>query len=191
MYSTKTTDMKKWIIGSLVGAIIIFAWQFLSWSLLGIHNDAVKYHPAQDSIVNYLSSTITEDGSYMLPTGKPGSSRKEHEEMMTQMEGKPWASVIFHKEYHANIARRMIRGFLVDIFLVFTLIYVLTRAGTPVPVRVLAGSVAIGLFSFLWGPYTGHNWFDLPMGMLKGDLIDAIAAWGLCGVWLGWWLNRK
>jgi len=187
----KPTNMKKWLIGSLVGAILVFGWQFLSWSVLGIHKDAFKYHPAQDSIINYLSSTLTEDGAYMIPTAKPGTPRKEHQEMAKQMEGNPWASIIYHKEAHFSMTRPMIRGFLIDLFLVFTLIYILTRAGTPNAVRILAGSVAVGLFCFLWGPYTGHNWFSLPMDMIKGDLIDGIAAWGLCGLWLGWWLNRK
>jgi len=183
--------MKKWVIGSLVGGIIIFAWQFLSWSLLGIHKDAIKYHPAQDSIINFLSSTMTEDGSYRLPTVKPGTPQKEHQEIMEKMEGKPWATIIYHKEAHFSMSRPIIRGFLVDLFLVFTLIYILTRAGIPTPVRIFAGSVAVGLFTFFWGPYTAHNWFDLPMDMIMGDLIDAIAAWGFCGLWLGWWLNRN
>ncbi len=183
--------MKKWLIGSLVGAILVFLWQFLSWTMLGIHKEAAKYHPSQDSIMSVLSSTTTEDGSYMLPGPKPGTSRKEHQEMAKQMEGKPWASVIYHKEFHYSMTKPMIRGFLIDLFLVFSLIYILTRGGTPPAYRVLAGSVAVGLFTFLWGPYTGHNWFDLPMSMIKGDLIDALVAWGLCGAWLGWWLNRK
>src|SRR5688572_26079904 len=183
--------MKNWIIGSLVGAIIIFGWQFLSWQVLHLHQGGTQYHPAQETIMTNLSSSISEDGAYMLPTAKPGASQKEHEELMKQMEGKPWASVIFHKSYESKMARRMIRGFLVDLFLVFTLIYILTRGGIPGSTRVFAGSVAVGLFTFLWGPYMGHNWFDLPLGMIKGDLIDAIAAWGICGLWLGWWLNRK
>ena len=102
--------MKKWLIGSLVGGIIVFAWQFLSWTMLGIHNDAARYHPAQDSIVNYLSSVIKEDGAYMLPTAKPEMSRSEHEEMVKQMEGKPWASVIYHNNFKYNMARQMTRG---------------------------------------------------------------------------------
>jgi hypothetical protein len=182
--------MKKWLIGSLVGAIVIFGWQFISWGLLGIHKDSMKHHPDQDQIVSYLSSVIKEDGAYMMPTPKPGTSSSEHQEFAKQLDGKPWATVIYHSQFHYSMARPMIRGFLVDLFLVFTLIYILTRGGTPPAYRVVAGSVAVGLFTFLWGPYMGHNWFDLPMGMIKGDLIDAIAAWGLCGLWLGWWLNR-
>ncbi len=183
--------MKKWLIGSLVGAIIIFLWQFLSWSMLGIHNDAMKHHPAQDSIISYLASTFTEEGSYMIPSCPPGTPEKEKQEFMEKLEGKPWASIIYHKSFHFDMVRPMIRGFLIDLFLVFSLIYILTRAGIPSPMRIFAASIAVGLFSFLWGPYTAHNWFGLPLDMIKGDLIDAFAAWGLCGLWLGWWLNRK
>ena len=183
--------MKKWLIGSLVGAIIVFAWQFLSWSVLGIHKDGMRHHPSQDSIMSYLSSQFKEDGAFMLPSPAPGATETEKQNFMEQCEGKPWASVIYHNQFKVDMPMQMTRGFLVDLFLVFSLIYILTRAGTPTAMRIFAGSIAVGLFSFLWGPYTAHNWFDLPMGMIKGDLIDAIAAWGLCGIWLGWWLNRK
>jgi len=180
--------MKKWVIGSLVGAIIVFAWQALSWTMLGIHDSANKYTPAQTEIMSTLSSKLTEDGLYMMPSAP---TQKEQQAMMKDMEGKPWASVIYHKSFHTDMTMLMIRGFLVDLFLVISLIYILTRGGAPIGRRVFSGSVAFGLAFFLWGPYTGHIWFDLPWSMIKGDLIDAIVAWTLCGLWLSFWLSRK
>ena len=183
--------MKKWIIGSLVGAILIFVWQALSWMLLGLHNDAGKYHPAQDSIISYLSSTIQEEGTYMMPTDKPGSSMKDHKEMMKQMEGKPWASIIYHKSFKEHMVMSMIRGFLVDFVIILLLVVLLTKGGLPGFSGVVTGSLCVGVITFLWGPYMGHIWYDLPWGMIRGDMLDAVVAWGLCGLWLGWWLNRK
>ncbi len=183
--------MKKWLIGSIVGAILVFGWQGLSWMMLGIHDNAGKYHPAQDNIISYLSSTITEEGAYMIPSHKPGSSQKEKNELMKQMEGKPWANIIYHKSFSNNLLMSIIRAFLVDIFLVISLIYLFTRGGgIPIPRRVFAGSVAFGLALFLWGSYMGHIWNALPWDMIKGDLIDSLVAWTLCGIWLAWWLNR-
>ena len=127
--------MKKWLIGSFVGAILVFAWQFLSWTILPVHSGEAKYTPAQNEIMNSLSASLRDDGVYMLPTVPPG--------------GKPWATVIYRSVYKPDMAMQLIRGFLVDWFLVFTLIYILTRAGTPTTVRILAGSVAVGLFTFL------------------------------------------
>ena len=179
--------MKKYLIGSIVGGIIIFLWQFASWMAIGVHNNSMKYTPAQDNIMSVLSSNIKEDGAYMLPSA---ATVKERQDMMKSMEGKPWASIIYHSSMSEDIAMRIIRGFLVDLFLVISLIYILTRGGTPIMRRVFSGSVAFGLAAWLWTFYMGHIWADLPWHMITADLIDSIVAWALCGIWLGWWLNR-
>jgi hypothetical protein len=186
-HEPKPNNMKKWIIGSIVGAIIVFVWQFASWSFLPIHDKTAKYTDKQDAIMSALTSNITEDGMYMLPSAP---TKKEQQNMMKDLEGKPWATVIYHSKMNTDMTMRMIRGFLVDFFLVISLIYVLSRGGTPNRMRTFAGSVALGLFAFLWGDYTGRIWFDLPWHMITGDFIDSIVAWGLCGIWIGWWLNK-
>jgi hypothetical protein len=179
--------MKKWLIGSLVGAIIVFVWQSLSWTVIGLHDRAMKYTPAQTEIMNVLSSNLSEEGLYMMPSAP---TEKERMDQMKAMEGKPWASVIYHKEFRGDMVMPMVRGFLVDWFLVICVIYMLTRAGTPIPRRVISATFALGLAFFLWGPYTGHIWFELPWTMITPDLVDSLVAWTACGAWLGWWLNR-
>ena len=183
--------MKKWLIGSIVGAILIFLWQFLSWTILPVHSGEAKYTPAQTEVLNAISASIKEDGVYMLPTLPSDASMEDHQKAMKDLEGKPWATVIYRSAYKMDMVMPMIRGFLIDLVLVFLLIYILTRAGIPTAMRILAGSVAVGLFTFLVGPYTMHNWFQTPTAAYMGHLLDAFVAWGLCGLWLGWWLNRK
>ena len=180
--------MKKWIIGSLVGAIIIFAWQAASWMFLGIHDSQMKYTPAQNEIMSVLSANIKEDGLYMLPSA---ATKKEMEAMKKDMEGKPWASVIYHQSWKGDMTMQMIRGFLVCFVMVLLLVIALSKGGMPNFTGFLTGSLAVGVLTFLWGPYMGHVWFNLPWHMIRGDIIDAIVAWGLCGAWLGWWMNKK
>jgi len=183
--------MKKWLIGSLVGAILVFLWQFLSWTILPIHSGEAKYTPAQNELLTTISNSIKEDGTYMLPTYPPGATMEEQQKAMSEMPGKPWATIIYRSSYNGDMVMPLVRGFLIDLVLVFILIYVLTRGGIPTSMRVFAGSVAVGLFTFLAGPYTMHNWFQTTTAAYTGHFIDAFVAWGLCGLWLGWWLNRK
>jgi len=182
--------MKKYVIGALVGAIIIFAWQFLSWSLLAIHAKEAKYLPAQDSILNILSSTIKEDGRYLLPTSPPGTSQEEMQKAAEQRNNQPLATITYKSKFVYSMSSPMIWGFVIDIILVVLLISILTRGGLPTFIQIFTGSIAVGIFSFLWGPYTQYNWFQVPWESIQGHLIDAVAAWGLCGLWLGWWLRR-
>ncbi|MBK5270012.1 MAG: hypothetical protein JJE22_03265 [Bacteroidia bacterium] len=180
--------MKKWILGAIVGAIIVFAWQAASWMFLGIHDKDMKYHPAQKEIMEVLSANTKEDGMYMLPSAP---TKKEQQDMRDGMEGKPWASIIYHHAFNKDMTMPMIRAFLVYFVLVLLLVIILTKGGMPGFSGFMTGSLAVGVFTFLWGPYSGHIWFDLPWHMISGDIIDAIVAWGLCGAWLGWWMNRK
>ena len=54
--------MKKLFVGALVGGLILFIWQFLSWSLLNIHLPEMQYTPAQDEILSALSEAGLEEG---------------------------------------------------------------------------------------------------------------------------------
>src|SRR6266498_2275802 len=155
--------MKKWIIGSLVGAIIIFAWQAASWMLLGTHAGEEKYTPAQDQILSVLAASDLQDGRYMLPTVKPGATMAEQQNLMKQNEGKPWAWVLYSKSMSISMTTPMIMGFVIDLILVVLLISILVRGGLPSFMGIFTGAVAVGIFTFLWG---------------------------LCGLWLAWWLRR-
>lgn len=182
--------MKKWLIGSFVGALIVFAWQFFSWNMLGIHNGGEKYTPAQDSIISMLSSALKEDGMYLVPTVSPGTSMKDANKLMEESEGKPYAGIMYVKSFSSGMTKPIIRSFLVDLLLVVLVISILVRGGLPSYTGIFTGCIAIGLFAFLWIPYMELNWFQIPWAAIQGHLIDAIVAWGLCGLWLGWWLRR-
>jgi len=110
--------MKKKIIAAIVGGIIIFVWQFLTWGLLNLHEAQQKYTPKQDSVLTYLSSQFSEDGAYMLPTFAPGTSNEEMEKQMKASEGKPWAQVVYHKSMPgmSKMYMNMGRSLLVNIF---------------------------------------------------------------------------
>ena len=67
--------MKKLWIAALVGGIIIFIWQTLSWTaILNLHHGSQEYTPKQDTIMSFLNTQFSEDGSYFLPGVPKGPS---------------------------------------------------------------------------------------------------------------------
>jgi len=183
--------MKKAIIGAIVGGIIIFAWQFLSWGPLNLHEAQQQYTPKQDSILAYLGTQFSEDGAYFMPGFPPGASSDEMEKLMKDMEGKPYAQVVYRKSMAGmnKMYVNMVRSLLVDIFIVWLLCWLLLK----IPVRsfstVFLGALGTGLIVFLNAPYTMHIWygsFDL-----MAHFIDVLGEWGITGLWLGWWLTRE
>ena len=183
--------MKKTIVGAIIGGIIIFIWQFLTWGLLNLHEGQQKYTPKQDSVLNYLSTQFTEDGAYMMPTFAPGTPREEMEKQMKAMEGKPWAQVVYHKKMDGmdKMYMNMGRSLVVDIFIIWLLCWLLAKIPSPSFSTIFLGTLGTGIIVFLNAPYTLHIWygsFDL-----MAHFTDALVSWGVTGLWLGWWLRRK
>lgn len=181
--------MKKLVIGAIVGGIIIFVWQTLSFAILNLHGKAFQYTPKHEEILNTLNSLIPEDGQYLMPGVPENATREEHEALMRSGEGKPWAMVSYHKAMEMSMAMNMIRGLLVDIIAVGLLCWILSKMNLPSFGTVLTASVFTGLIVFLTAPYTGHIWYQT--FDIMAYFMDAIVGWGAGGLWLGWWYSRK
>ena len=183
--------MKKWLVGSIVGAILLFAWQFISWSAAGLHDKEFKYVSNQDQLMNSLTSSLKEDGQYMLPQAPPGASNEEKMKVMEQMGGKPYAIINYKSAYKADMITPMIRSIFVDLVIVLLLIFVLGRMTTLTFGSVWMGSLAVGFVGWLWYPYTQNIWFQTPLEVVTGALMDWFIAFSLLGLWLGFWLPRN
>jgi hypothetical protein len=182
--------MKKMIIGSLVGGIILFVWQFLTWGMLNLHEAQQKYTPKQDSVLAYLGTQFSEDAAYMMPTFPPGTAREAMEKQMKATEGKPWAQVVYHKSLPGmnKMFMNMGRSLLVDILIICMLCWLLLKINAPSFSTIFLGTIGTGLIVFLNAPYTMHIWYD--SFDLTAHFVDALVAWGATGLWLGWWLRR-
>ena len=182
--------MKKTLIASLVGGIIIFLWQFLSWGALNLHRSQQQYTPKQDSILSYLGTQFSEDGAYMLPNYPPGISSEEMDKQMKATEGKPWAQVVYHKSMPGmnKMFVNMGRSLLINILVVWLLCWFLVKIPSPSFGTIFTGSLFAGLIVFFNAPYILHIWFG--SFDLFAHFADMVVSWGIVGLWLGWWLRR-
>jgi len=181
--------MKKTLVASIVGGIIIFIWQFLSFALINFHKPAQNYTDKQDAIMNFLNTQQLPEGGYFLPNIPDNSTSAQREQAMKEAEGKPWAIVQYHHTLKNNMVMNMIRGLLVNIIIVFLFCWLLKKMAAPRFNTIVLSALAIGLIVFLNAPYTGAIWYE--SFDTWAHLADAIVSWGIVGLWLAWWLGRK
>jgi hypothetical protein len=181
--------MKKLIIGALVGGLIIFIWQTLSWTVLNLHHASQEYTPKQDSIMNYLNNQFSEDGSYLLPSYPPGTSYEEMQKQMEFTKGKPWMQIQYHKVMNTNMGANIAKGLVVNIIMVAFLCWIMMKLSPASFGTIFTACLFTGIIVFINSPYTVHIWY------IKADIMahlyDALISWALCGIWLGWWLKKK
>ena len=177
----------KMIVGALVGGLLVFIWQFLSWTMLNMHGSQQKYTPNQDSILNFLSTQLTEDGTYFLTNAAPGATQEDQQKLMESSAGKHWAQISYHKTMNMAMGMNMVRGYLVDVFAVMLLIWLLLKIPELSFQTAIISSIVVGVIGYLTTEYTNSIWFE---NNSVPDLIDAIVSWAICGTWLGYYLKR-
>jgi len=179
--------MRNQIIATLVGGLIIFIWQFISWGLVNIHQSETQYTPNQDAILEHLGTLDLEEGHYFMPTVPPGSSAEEMEALQERATGQPWAMVSYHKSFEMSMGMNMARGMAVDLLAAFLLVWVLLKFQDLTFGTALIASLAVGFIGYLTIPYLNTIWFETNS---LSYLIDVLVQWGLVGAWLGWFLTR-
>ncbi len=178
--------MNKLIIGALVGGLILFVWQFLSWSMLNIHRASMTYTPNQDKILDVLEANL-EEGTYFIPNLSKDATAEDREAYTNERMGKPWAMVSYHEAMDMSFGMNLVRGFVTDVLAVFLLCWLLMKIDRLDLKTALLSSLAVGLIGYLSINYINQVWFEsdsIP------HLIDAIVQWGLCGLWLGLYLRN-
>lgn len=179
----------KLFIGALVGGIIIFICQFLSWGILDFHRPAQQYTPKQDSILNYLSTHFDSSGGYMLPNTPKGASSKDMESLAETHKDKPWAQVYYHTKLNTNMGINMLKNLVINVLMVLFFCWIISGYASNNFGKIFLASLLTGLIIFLHASYTEHIWYET--FDLEAHFFDYMFSWGATGIWLGWWLNKK
>ena len=181
--------MKKILFGALVGGLIIFIWQFLSFAAINFHEPAQQYTEKEQAILDFFKSQNLEEGGYVIPGVPPGASKEEYESKMKTAVGQPWASIQYHDSWEDNMIMNMIRGFVVNVIVVYFFCWFVRRMNAPSFSNIFTGALVTGLIIFLNAPYVNHIWYD--SFDIWAFLMDYVVSWGLVGLWLGWYLTRN
>jgi hypothetical protein len=181
--------MKKMVIASIVGGIIIFLCQFVSYAGANLHKDVQQYTDKEQNILAFLETQGLQEGGYMVPNCPPDVTMEQRESLMAKMDGKPWASIQYHKSLDTSMTMNMVRGLIANFIILFLFCWLLMKIPALNFRTALLASLGIGMIVFLNSYYTNYIWyknFDI-----RASLIDAVVSWGLVGIWLGLYLTRK
>lgn len=174
--------MKKTVLFALLGGIILFAWQFLSWAMPNFHQKAQEYTPLQDEILQSIEDSGLAEGMYFLGQPDPELSGDAYKQATEKYYGRPWAVLNYHAVNEDKMVMNMIRGFIMTILISLIFIGLVRQQKDPTLMKRILLGLGVGLISFIFVPYTNYIWFQAPD--IWAYLLDGTAPWIILG-WLG------
>lgn len=170
--------MKKHLLFAIIGGIIIFAWQFLSYAMPNFHKNANEYTPLQDTLLATFQAVGLDEGMYMLGQPNPDDPDATYD----MAENSTWAVLNYQIDVPNSMTTPMIRGIITCIVIAALLFLFFKQQTNAGLLDRLLISVGVGLIGFLFTPYTNFIWYRNPD--IYAHLLDAFVPFLILG-WLG------
>ncbi|MCF8253663.1 MAG: hypothetical protein K9H61_12950 [Bacteroidia bacterium] len=176
--------MKKHLLFTLIGAVVLFFWLFMSFAMPNFHKASQSYTPLQDSLLMAMEKSGLPEGMYVLGQPDPAFMNDEAKcaEEMKKFEGKPWAVLNYQMNNSYAMGMNMVRGFFTCAIISWLLFWLMGQMKERSLKNDILLSLAIGFISFCFVPYTNFIWFKNPD--ILAHLLDGIGPWLILG-WVG------
>jgi len=184
----RSSTMKQLLLGSIVGAIILFVWSFLAWVILPMHTSTMHPIPNEDAVRAFLKSQLPLPNSAVYTFPHNPEDKNDQAAMNVAME--KWRQgplgMIFFDPQGADpmMPSQMVVGFIIDLVSCFLAAWFLTRstAMTGSYINRVAFFGMLGIFVSVYNHLIAWNWMGFPADFTRGLILDTILSWVLVGL---------
>lgn len=179
--------MKRILMAALVGAVLLWGWQFVSYAFPNFHYPALQYTPLQDSILPYLEKLQLPEGGYVMPNVAKDDF-EGGKKLMNEMPGKRWATLQYYHKHDMSMGISSLKAFLSDLVALILVGVVISGLARQKFGNVFVTTLCFGLVIFFAESYLTHVWY--PKFDIWFFLLDSVAGWGIVALWMGWYFQK-
>ena len=178
--------MGRILAGAIVGALLLFVWQYVSHMVLALTDQHLKMVPNEAAVAAAVKDNIREGGLYKVPWMDPADSKDQakQDEMFKRYEAGPSFMIVRTPDgTKADFPKRL--GLEYAVTRIATFIAALVVAAIGPRLNVLGKVVLVGLLGVLaWASQDASMWIwhDYPQEFTVAALMDAAAGWTLAGI---------
>jgi hypothetical protein len=180
--------MVRIIIASIIAAIVLFVWGFLSWSQLNLYAFAMPSLPPGNAaaLVETMGTQLPYTGVYFVPHPPADMSDEAALENWKQRHRRgPIALIAFNKDGTEPMHPIMfVRGF--AIYLIAAVFMCMMLAGAGGWARNFITRLVFVLFAAAFATFATRgvdwNWFYIPSDYTGALVIDLFVGWFLAGL---------
>jgi hypothetical protein len=175
--------MKRFILGVIAGAVIMFVWGALSHMVL-LKGVGFRTLNSESAVLGQLKGSIQEDGLYFFPgidlRGNP--TAEENLAWEDKYRAGPTGLLLYHPTGGTPVsANKLLVQMLSNLMAATIAAFLVSKMLAPFWQRVLAISL---LGAFAWVSVSGiyWNWYGFPDSFFVAQGIDQTAGWLLAGI---------
>lgn len=179
--------MKRKIITLVLGTLILFIWNAVSWMALPFHSNAL--HTIPDSAIESetLKSVLQTDGIYHYPGFPEGESTESLEAIEQKLNEGPRITFMAYKAGSTELfdPKNFILNLLFNFLTVLLLLFLIEKQTDKTVKQVLISTLAIGLLIGFASDFPQMNWFMFPLEYTLPNVLDYLIAFTLIGLLFG------
>ena len=172
--------MKRKLISVILGGLILFTWNAVSWMALPFHANSLKSIPDAALDTQELQSYMPEDGVYHYPGLAGEANNKSLAEIEDQLKKGPRISLMVYKTGATKLFDP--NTFLLNLFFnllsVGILLLIIDRLAEKSFRNIFTSLLLIGLLIGLMSDFPQMNWYMFPVSYTLINVFDHIMALG-------------
>ncbi|QDU64061.1 hypothetical protein Pan216_49490 [Planctomycetes bacterium Pan216] len=180
--------MLRVILAAVIGGLIVFVWNFVSWMVLPFHGQTLDRIPGEPAQVEEFLGTFPESGVYHYP-GMPPSSNPSEQEMADWTEAyksgpRVKMMIVEHGDADAAMGKETLTALLLDIGGAFMVAQLLALVGPAVVFywQRVGFVVMLVCFALVVGYLPDWIWWGHPVDFALLKVADILLAWFLAGL---------
>ncbi len=178
-------EMKKFVLASLVGGIVLFVWSMLAWMVLPYHAASLRAVSDEDMLRNALRSSVHEKGAYAIPHSPAmGSDKAAMDAYVQKVKEGPNGMLLYDPSgMDPMMPGQMVIGLVIYVFSAALAAWFLSRStaaeGSYFSRVIYCGM--LGVFISVVSHLVAWNWMGFPGDFVRDMIIDTIIGWILAG----------
>lgn len=171
----------------LIGTLLLFVWNVISWTALPFHTGSVNSLPAAALDTASIQQIVPYDGVYEYP-GRPEENTLENwAQLEEQVRRGPRITLMVYKAGSSNVfdPKTLITDAVIDFLTVVLLLIILAKLQDKSAASIWSTCVIIGAIVGLISDFAQMNWYLFPLDYTVAKVFDHLIAFTLLGLFFG------
>ncbi|MFO1435964.1 MAG: hypothetical protein U1F34_06305 [Gammaproteobacteria bacterium] len=185
----------KSLLAAVLGGILVFVWNAVSWMVLNWHDPTIKSFTTPDQVTQVLVQSAPTSGIYVLnypaqthaqdASGQPLQEQADASAALADnAEGTPFAFVAFAREgfSRTQMTRQYAYSLAVNIVAALLIVLLVRAADELNYVQRFLFIATVGIVIALAGRVPYWIWWQFPLDYMLVDCADVVIGWAIAAL---------